>query len=361
MNSKENQELFSFNQFKYIKDIFECEKLKYILEKRKNNLINQKNKIYQSPRFEDTEFYENWCKEYKYPKKHLPEKNPPEKFVGFGAFIGFAFSGIIPLIIIFSNISKLKDGPELTLTFLIPIIGAIIGGILASHSYKKELEEYNVYLNANNKIDKDNKRTEMYHKNRYYFWLKEFEKSENERIKKLETTELVLINTENKQIDEKYIKVTGTLDMLYSLRLNGKLCLHPKYQGLFPISIIYGYFDTGRCDKLEGHEGAYNLYEDERFKQEIKDSIDYLSMKIDNLNGTMIYVGKAVEECNEKLLSLEENGQKMIAAVNKVDKSISNVSNQIEIIEENSTNSAYYSEIGAEMATFSTYYNLLKN
>lgn len=356
------QDSSSFNQFKFVKDIYECEKIKYILKSRKNDLVKQRNKIYQIPSFESSKFYRNWYNERKHLKKHLPERDKPDKSVGLAAFLGFGLSGIIPLIIILSNLKRINDiGPIITLPFLIPIAGAIIGGVLASNSYKKELEEYNLYLKENKKIDAENKQTENHHNKRYYYWLEEFKRSEAKRIKNLEATELVLINQEIKQIDEKCIEVSNILDQLYNLRINGKLCLHPKYQGLFPISIIYGYFDTGRCDKLEGHEGAYNLYEDEKFKKQIIDEIDYLSMKIDNLNGTMIYMGKAVDECNERLIYLEENGKNMLTAVNNVDKRISNISSQVKAIEENSANSAYYSEVGAEMSTFNAYYNLLKN
>lgn len=366
MSRKENQELITFNQFKYIADIFECEKTKYILEKREKELINQSNSVYQSPDFESTGFYDNWCKEYKYPKEHLPEQSEPERSVGVGAFLGLSLSGIIPLIIVFSNLGKLNDkdiGPAIALSIIIiPIVGAIIGGVISSISYKKALKEYNnSYIKTNQKIDKDNKKAETFNTRRYSYWLNEFNKSEAERINRLEETELRLINKEINQINKEYINVTDTLNMLYSLRLDGRLCLHPKYQGLIPIAIIYGYFDTGRCDKLEGHEGAYNLYEDEKFKQRIKDSIDYLSIKIDNLNDNMIYVGKAVDECNNQLFFLEENGQKMISAVNSMDKSVNNLSAQVESIEKNTANGAYYSKIGSEMAMFSAYYDFLKN
>jgi hypothetical protein len=35
----------------------------------------------------------------------------------------------------------------------------------------------------------------------------------------------------------------------------------PKYQNLVAVSTIYEYLASGRCDRLEGPNGAYNLYE----------------------------------------------------------------------------------------------------
>lgn len=141
--------------------------------------------------------------------------------------------------------------------------------------------------------------------------------------------------------------------------------MHPNYRGLIPISVIYGYFDTGRCTQLQGHEGAYNLYEDEKMKGIIINKLETVSKQLGDLQSSMVYVGQAIQECNSLLSDLEAEGERMTAAVHSMNKSVSNrlggVSNQLSYIETNTANSAYYAEVGAKMATFNTVYNLLKD
>lgn len=58
---------------------------------------------------------------------------------------------------------------------------------------------------------------------------------------------------------EKQLDATeATLKKLYSINI-----IHPKYQNLIAIASFCEYFETGRCTQLEGHEGAYNIFENE--------------------------------------------------------------------------------------------------
>lgn len=57
-----------------------------------------------------------------------------------------------------------------------------------------------------------------------------------------------------KQLDD----TSNALKKLYSINI-----IHPKYQNLIAIASFCEYFETGRCTQLEGHEGAYNIFENE--------------------------------------------------------------------------------------------------
>lgn len=76
---------------------------------------------------------------------------------------------------------------------------------------------------------------------------------------------------------EDYNKIEGEL---YSVKkelsekrkaLYDKNILHPKYRNLDAVAAIYDYISTGRCEDLEGRDGAYNLYE-EKLKQDKEDA-----------------------------------------------------------------------------------------
>lgn len=56
-------------------------------------------------------------------------------------------------------------------------------------------------------------------------------------------------------LDAKW-KLQAALKNLYEEGI-----IYPKYQNLVAVSTIYEYLASGRCDRLEGPNGAYNLYE----------------------------------------------------------------------------------------------------
>ena len=83
--------------------------------------------------------------------------------------------------------------------------------------------------------------------------------------------------------DEAYALISDSghmleksLDSLYEMGI-----IYPKYRNLVAVSTIYEYLSSGRCDRLDGPDGAYNLYEME-LRQNIV--IGQLSSIAENLN-----------------------------------------------------------------------------
>lgn len=246
------------------------------------------------------------------------------------------------------------------------IVFALIAGIVFSLcGYFSDSNDYKAYLNNVESIKNQNADIVKHNNERYKYWEDEYYREKQLARKSFDENECIIIDNEADRIRQIKAEVKSTLNELYNLRIDGVLCLHPNYMGLIPISIIYGYFDTGRCSQLQGHEGAYNLYEDEKMKGMIISKLDTVSQQLGQLNNTMVYVGKAIEECNERLSELESSSERMISSVNSmnsnVTKQLNGVSNQMSAIESNTANGAYYAEIGAKMATFNTVYNMLKD
>ena len=78
-----------------------------------------------------------------------------------------------------------------------------------------------------------------------------------------------------------YEKIIRNLVSFYS-----KNIIYPKYRGLVPIAAFYEYFNSGRCDTLTGHEGAYNIYE-----TEIR-----MNIIIAKLDDCLLYTSDAADE-----------------------------------------------------------------
>lgn len=359
-NKKPITGLLNFNEREYISSIYECEKQKYILENRLLKIQQNINAKKQLPKFEQTQFYNqllNGCK----PLRELP--NEPqnlsaEDYIGPGILSALVFlvsAFFMPFILDTDSFGTL-----FVVDIMIFIITFTILAIIKKRQYNKEYHSY--YVNKT-MIEKTNKELSKENEELYASKCKEYENYCKDSLIKAEEYK----NSVQSEYDEasKSLKnVRYTLLKLYDYRINGILCLHPNYRGIIPISIIYGYFETGRCTQLQGHEGAYNLYEDEKLKGIIINKLDVVSKQLNRLESSMIYVGQAIQDCNTRLAELEITSNQMINAVNRVNTAVSNrlddISNQNAQIEANTANASYYSEVSANMTSINTMYNLLK-
>ena len=89
------------------------------------------------------------------------------------------------------------------------------------------------------------------------------------------------------------------LEQMYTLDI-----IHPKYRNFMAIAQIYEYLDTGRCDTLEGPNGAYNLHEQELRQNIIIDHLEQVIDKLDTLNQTMNRVCEVINESNRLLTNI---------------------------------------------------------
>ena len=135
----------------------------------------------------------------------------------------------------------------------------------------------------------------------------EYEKSMKllEDDKQRVAQEKALIPTYRKQetlFAQNIASCTEILNQLYSADI-----IFPKYRNLIAISQIYEYFMSGRCTQLEGHEGAYNIFETE-IRQNI--IISQLNTVIDNLEeikNTQYMIYDAIQESNQLLANIASN------------------------------------------------------
>lgn len=139
---------------------------------------------------------------------------------------------------------------------------------------------------------------------------------------------------------------------LYSLGI-----LHPKYQGLIPVGIIFDYLQTGRAETLTGPLGAYNLYESEAFSRaiveklnKIDESLSVISESLNDIKGTQSALYKKLEENTKELKQLNKRLDGIGKAVDSIllnaDEMVlqmSKANNRLEEISQNTYATAYYS------------------
>lgn len=380
----ENQNAQAFNQFQFITDIHECQIALRTYHLRLDKLASDNKKLSSSiiP-FKDSEYYKNYKKQYirtskpeEIEEKYKNTYKVNEIKVGDTSFWKYAKSefeyypikltlmGVAPAIIVEIIMFYFVHNVNVFTISIGIMIALFIYFIYFNTGLKNEREAYKREYDIAIEEIKDAKMYTEANENAYNHWKEEYSKYYHEQ-KEIIDERIKINNQEIQFLINEYKRIKETINRLYDLRINGRLCLHPNYRGFIPISIIFGYFDTGRCSQLEGHEGAYNLYEDEKMKGMIIEKLDLISKQINKLNGTMLYVGKTIEECNSRLAELEVGSQAVIRSLEKNSSNITNQLNEIssnaKTIETNTANAEYYAKIGARITAFNTTYNLLNS
>ena len=83
--------------------------------------------------------------------------------------------------------------------------------------------------------------------------------------------------------------------------------IFPKYRNLLAVAQIYEYIAAGRCSKLEGHEGAYNLYESELRQNIIIGKLDQAIQVLEEIRDTQYMIYSAIQESNKLLQQVADN------------------------------------------------------
>lgn len=187
-------------------------------------------------------------------------------------------------------------------------IGIIIGLLLESISHSSELAIIGIIISTligfwlgisdanfhNNSTNQDYERS-----------MAKLEK-DNQRVEKEKA--LIPIYREQEELFAQNIaSCRELLNQLYSIDV-----IFPKYRNFIAISQIYEYFMSGRCTQLQGHKGAYNIFENE-IRQDI--IITQLNIVIDNLEeikNTQYMIYEAIKESN-RLLGVIANNTSVIA------------------------------------------------
>lgn len=153
----------------------------------------------------------------------------------------------------------------------------------------------------------------------------------------------------------------NTLDKLYAADI-----IYPKYRNMVAMCTIYEYFESGRCDCLEGPNGAYNIFESE-LRQNI--IISKLDQVIENLqyiqqNQFLLYkkldsIDKKVSSMNNKLHTLIDTTTASLKYTKDIKQSTEKIQKSSENIALTSAISAQYSEIAAKNTEVLKYLTLI--
>lgn len=149
--------------------------------------------------------------------------------------------------------------------------------------------------------------------------LKAQEKALNNKIQSVKAA-ISSYNTSSNQaianINQDIQRQQSVLAILRSdlRKLYAKNILHPNYQRWVAAATIYEYLDEKRCYKLEGYDGAYNIYNQELMAKKILDSLGELHKSVEKIGNyaSMIYnsqqyIRHEISLCNRNLENYQLN------------------------------------------------------
>ena len=114
--------------------------------------------------------------------------------------------------------------------------------------------------------------------------------------------------------------------------------VYPKYRSLVPISMFHEYLSSGRCSQLEGHEGAYNIYEMEIRMNVIISKLDEIIDRLDAIQNNQYMLYHAIQESNR--------------TAKQVCNTLVDCSNHLQNISANTEASMYFQQATALNATY---------
>lgn len=94
--------------------------------------------------------------------------------------------------------------------------------------------------------------------------------------------------------------------------------VYPTYRNLIAISSFYDYLYSGRCDTLEGHEGAYNIYGNESRLDKIITRLDDIKYRLDSIRYNQHALYSAMEETRSLIGNLESSLANATAQLSKI-------------------------------------------
>jgi len=170
----------------------------------------------------------------------------------------------------------------------------------------------------------------------------------------LQVIEYRVVQEEMEMAKKAYSEVYAFRELFYEPGI-----IHKKYQNLSALSMIYEYFDTGRCSELEGADGAYNLYESELRSEIVIDKLDVVIDKLDAIRKTQYTMCNILEKVSDDLGDINNELHRACDSLDKIEKNTKQLVNYSRIIAENTALSAYYSKRTAYYAKMTATINVV--
>ncbi len=120
---------------------------------------------------------------------------------------------------------------------------------------------------------------------------------------------------QSKRLVAQMRKMEDVLDKLYAIGV-----VHPKYHGLVPISMFCEYLETGMCTELEGHEGAYLIYEQQIRLDKILCKLDDINKNLNAIKQNQYLLYQSISEGNQLIEKVVTQNNDMIHRLGRLEQ-----------------------------------------
>lgn len=253
----------------YLKDLYTLEKYLYCSEQARNKIVDTINSL-------------------GHPKaikaKGAKSSNVGNIILSIVVGIFYAIGGLIVGVIAGAIIAmivekKVNFDVAVKVWVIVAVLGTIVGFFWGFTKNKTESDIENLQYKAyQRELEQDNARVQ-----REKALIPGYRKTEN-------------------LYSQNIASCKKALDQLYSLDI-----IFPKYRNFIAISQIYEYYMSGRCTELEGHEGAYNIYENEVRQNIIIIQLNNVLNQLEQIKQNQYLIYQAIQEANLHLAQIESN------------------------------------------------------
>ncbi len=154
--------------------------------------------------------------------------------------------------------------------------------------------------------------------------------------------ESMLFTEELKEAKEAYITLLNEKEKYYAYNI-----IFPKYRNLEALSSIYEYLMTGRCNSLQGSNGAYNLYETELRQNIIIAKLDYVINQLEQIKNSQFMLYESVKKVQDSLKSIAGKMEAACSALYSMQDNTGRILTNSEVIANNTSVMAYYTKKNA--------------
>lgn len=129
-----------------------------------------------------------------------------------------------------------------------------------------------------------------------------------------------------------------------------------KYRNFVAVSSFFEYISSGRCETLEGADGAYNLYENEIRMNMVIGQLNQVIESLEEIKQNQYMIYSAIQETNSQLSKLNSSMGSVISALSSISADTSDMKSYMskivdntEVIAYNTEKTAYYAKKNAEL------------
>lgn len=142
--------------------------------------------------------------------------------------------------------------------------------------------------------------------------------------------QIQMLEREMNVISAAYKETSDILQMYYR-----KNIIYKKYRNLIAVSSIYEYLESGRCSGLEGHEGAYNIFENEIRQNIIINRLDEVIRCLNKIADNQYMLYSAIQESNKKISRLSDEFSRMADNLSAIENNTAIMSYNTQLIAQN--------------------------